>query len=442
MSSLRYAWILALMVGSFSLNNIANGQITILDFDNYTTGGNVAAWADPGVTFTSDPTNWTVDVPAGLGFGFHFDDIADPPGGGLFDISSETTLELDYTVNSGGAGGTQVLVVLEDFFGNQSIYSAPAVGTGNQLFSIPLASPTGTNGTPADLTDLNLIQLQGNSFPSPASGYSITFNDLSATTPAPPDPTVVYDFNGIGLAGAFSGWDASNGGAVTIGPDSLNIQADGFGSGFAATAPALDATGNTHVELDLTVNSTDGPVNAIVLLEDADGTQNVFRWFDLDAGNHLLSFRLETITNADAAETPNGIDSANSWQGIFNDSTPGDLTDNDVLDLANINFFQIQIDPQQGAPDNSYDVDFNNIRVKNIPGGFDTDEDSDVRDLLVWQRGLTPNNGSAADLMEWRDNFGNGEAIASPVSAVPEPGSAALACILAATLVSLRRRSS
>jgi hypothetical protein len=71
------------------------------------------------------------------------------------------------------------------------------------------------------------------------------------------------------------------------------------------------------------------------------------------------------------------------------------------------------------------------------PGDFDLDGDVDGADLLVWQRGGSPNPGSSADLALWRTHFGGG---ASPgrVAAVPEPGAWTLAVIGLAG--ALRRR--
>jgi hypothetical protein len=50
-------------------------------------------------------------------------------------------------------------------------------------------------------------------------------------------------------------------------------------------------------------------------------------------------------------------------------------------------------------------------------GDFDVDGDADGYDFLRWQRGVSPNLGSEADFVEWKENFGtSGQSIA-----VPEP---------------------
>jgi hypothetical protein len=52
-------------------------------------------------------------------------------------------------------------------------------------------------------------------------------------------------------------------------------------------------------------------------------------------------------------------------------------------------------------------------------GDFDSDGDVDGRDLLVWQRGESPDPLSADDLSLWQSTYGAGALIANV--AVPEP---------------------
>jgi autotransporter-associated beta strand protein len=64
--------------------------------------------------------------------------------------------------------------------------------------------------------------------------------------------------------------------------------------------------------------------------------------------------------------------------------------------------------------------------VSALSGDFDFDGDVDGNDFLRWQRGQSPNNGSAGDLAIWRGNFGQHLAAAAS-AAVPEPASAGMA---------------
>ncbi len=76
-----------------------------------------------------------------------------------------------------------------------------------------------------------------------------------------------------------------------------------------------------------------------------------------------------------------------------------------------------------------------------ISGGGDFDGNGvvDGRDFLVWQRGGSPNPVSAADLADWRANYGAGAAVGA-AGAVPEPTALALVLTAVGGLSGGRRR--
>ena len=277
-------------------------------------------------------------------------------------------------------------------------------GVSNILYVEFLGSDPNENGY------LNALQIQGNSIPT-----TTRISDFSSTEWTPFTP--------------YGNWDGSS---FTQNPNSLTVSDTGFGGAPSPIATNLDATGNTHVELDVTVNSADEP-NLQVILADGDGTEYVYRWFSVDAGDHTLSFRIDTLTNPDPNGPINGIDQANSYPGNPG-TTPG-------LDLSTLSFYHIQVDPADPNSAFPYSVEFDNLRVKNVPGSFNTDELVDARDFLVFQRGegaFLQNSGSVA---EWETNYGNvGEATSINVSAVPEPTAATLVLLATGTLLGYRRR--
>lgn len=79
------------------------------------------------------------------------------------------------------------------------------------------------------------------------------------------------------------------------------------------------------------------------------------------------------------------------------------------------------------------------IVVFTLPGDFDGDEDVDGADFMAWQRGESPNPNSAADLADWRENYGVSVLGGSSTAAVPEPSTMCL-CLLALGLPLAARR--
>jgi hypothetical protein len=73
-----------------------------------------------------------------------------------------------------------------------------------------------------------------------------------------------------------------------------------------------------------------------------------------------------------------------------------------------------------------------------LAGDFDSDNDVDGNDFLVWQRGVGGTH-NAATLATWKANFGSTGSVPA-VGAVPEPGTAGLACLAIGSVALVRRR--
>ena len=154
--------------------------------------------------------------------------------------------------------------------------------------------------------------------------------------------TTISAFENFNLDGLFPSW--SQGTAVSQ-PTGYSITASGYGSGYKAITPALDATGETNLELTVTLSGTGGPSTAIsgpiVSLVDADGTFYNYAWYGQTAGTHVLRANLSTPTFTTAAG-----------------SAPG-------LDLSHLAFFHLQDDP--GSYSGQYTITFNLLRLTGAP---------------------------------------------------------------------------
>ena len=145
---------------------------TIETFNNYTADGVVASWENATITPGSQGYRVQAD-----GFG-HLFEVIDP-----LDLSGNTDVLLDFTVNAGGANGTSLSVVLDDFT-HQNTYQLSGLGAGNYRLRIPLDSPTA--GGSADLSSIRAFQVQANSFDAGGqpTAYDIRINGLAATPKA------------------------------------------------------------------------------------------------------------------------------------------------------------------------------------------------------------------------------------------------------------------
>jgi hypothetical protein len=71
---------------------------------------------------------------------------------------------------------------------------------------------------------------------------------------------------------------------------------------------------------------------------------------------------------------------------------------------------------------------------------FDGDGDVDGRDFLAWQRGESPNPGSAADLAIWQEQYGSLDVLSTSV-AVPEPSTALLTALFGLFVIKIAPRT-
>jgi hypothetical protein len=154
--------------------------------------------------------------------------------------------------------------------------------------------------------------------------------------------TTISAFENFNLDGVFSSWVSAS---IVSGPTNYSVTASGYGSGYKAISPNLDATGETNIELTVTLTGSGGPSSPIsgpiVSLVDADGTFYNYAWYGQVAGTHVLKANLNAPTFTSAAG-----------------STPG-------LDLSKLAFFHLQDDP--GSYVGTYTISFQLLRLTGAP---------------------------------------------------------------------------
>jgi MYXO-CTERM domain-containing protein len=162
----------------------------IESFDNFTLDNKYANWGAPTAVLNSGPTSFDVQA-KGYGSGYKY---LGPP----IDASADNTVQLDATVNAGTAG---FVIDISDANNNGLQYAwygltpGGGVGGGNEyILTMPISAGTffGGTGMPdwTNITQLN-IGVDPGAFASVP--YSVSFNDLSTTTVAAPEPA------GLGL---------------------------------------------------------------------------------------------------------------------------------------------------------------------------------------------------------------------------------------------------
>jgi hypothetical protein len=174
--------------------------------------------------------------------------------------------------------------------------------------------------------------------------------------------TVLTTFENFTLDGLFSSWASAT---VVSDPTNYSITATGYGSGYKGITPNIDATGETNIELTVTLTGTNAantPMSGpIVSLVDADGTFYNYAWYGQIAGTHVLKASLRQPTFTSGAGT-----------------VPG-------LDLSRLAFFHLQDDP--GTYSGQYTIAFNLLRLTGAPALAVTSQSFDIASqqfTLTW----------------------------------------------------------
>jgi len=168
---------------------------------------------------------------------------------------------------------------------------------------------------------------------------------LALVFPAMADTTITTFDNFVSDA-LYPSW-ALPSATVVSGPTAYSVTALGYGSNYKYIGfPAIDGTGNTHLELTVTLSgppAADGMLGPIIELLDADGTDYNFAWYGQTLGSHVLTMPLDSPTWSNNAGT-----------------TPG-------LDLTTLTHMHMQLDPGGFGSSGFYTVSFENLQLITVP---------------------------------------------------------------------------
>lgn len=156
--------------------------------------------------------------------------------------------------------------------------------------------------------------------------------------------TTITGFNDFfNLDGLFLWSDAT----VVSTETNYSITDIGYGSGYKDINPNVDASGETTVEVTVTLSGppgADGHLGPIVSLVDGDGTFYNYAWYGQTLGTHVLTNDVNSPT-------------FRSGEG----TVPG-------LDLATLDFFHLQLDPGGFGSGGDYTVVWENFRLTGATG--------------------------------------------------------------------------
>jgi hypothetical protein len=132
---------------------------------------------------------------------------------------------------------------------------------------------------------------------------------------------VINTFDNFTSDALYASWSS---GTIVSGPTSYSVTASGYGSNYKYNPIAQDGTGNTQIQLTVTLSAADpgnadGRLGPIITLVDGDGTEYNYAWYGQTTGHHVLAMPINSPT----------------WM-----SGP-----NNGLDLSTLTHLHIQLDP-------------------------------------------------------------------------------------------------
>lgn len=145
---------------------------------------------------------------------------------------------------------------------------------------------------------------------------------------------VISTFANFKLDTLYAAWTSAT---IASTGSNYQVSASGYGSGYAALEPSVDASGATSIELTVTITGPSGVISGpIVSLVDRYGTFVDFAWYGQAAGRHVLKMDLSAGAPKPPAKAA-------------------------ALDLSHLGSFHLQNDP--GKYSGQYTVTFEKLRL-------------------------------------------------------------------------------
>jgi hypothetical protein len=109
----------------------------------------------------------------------------------------------------------------------------------------------------------------------------------------------INTFDNFNSDALYASWSSAT---IVSGPTSYSVTATGYGSNWKYNPIFDDGTGNTTVELTVTLSAAnpgaaDGKLGPILTIEDADGTSFNYAWYGQTLGSHVLTMPITSGHN-------------------------------------------------------------------------------------------------------------------------------------------------
>ena len=328
---------------------------------------------------------------------------------------------------SGGSSGTQQWQLSGDF---------PLDPPANQ------ASPTtGSFSAPIDTIVWDIQNYVDNTFGNTLDNLDINIG----SGPPPPTGTVLtYDFedpNSLTDPPFYNGPLAQ-----TLEGYTLNLSVGNFCDRVPGTGDcSAGGVGSNRFVFGQINDPVNEPLNVGMTLDDPNGNQTSFKLVSIDFANNI--------------DVTTSIEGVQSFVTQFDVAVPSVTVGGDSFEVT-------QSLDENGLPLSDHEVGFVQISYLNDTGGFkfpaidniviellvdlglgsapDWNEDGivDGLDFLIWQRGDSPEGGTAEELALWQANYGNPPPVSATNQTVPEPTTAVLLISLGLAITPCRRRES